>query len=45
MVDPYGRFYQNSGAIYQYSKSILELESNETINHVNFDLKKYKNRY
>ena len=45
MVDPYGRFYQNSGAIYQYSKSILELESNEIINHVNFDLKKYKNRY
>ena len=45
MIDPYGRFYQNSGAIYQYSKSILELESNEIINHVNFDLKKYKNRY
>ena len=45
MIDPHGRFYQNSGAIYQYSKSILELESNEIINHVNFDLKKYKNRY
>ncbi len=45
MIDPYGRFYQNSGAIYRYSKSILELESNEIINHVNFDLKKYKNRY
>jgi radical S-adenosyl methionine domain-containing protein 2 len=45
MIDPYGRFYQNSGTIYHYSKSILELESNQIINHVNFDLKKYKNRY
>ncbi len=45
MIDPYGRFYQNSGVIYQYSKSILELESDEIINHVKFDLKKYKNRY
>lgn len=44
MIDPYGKFYQNSGAKYQYSKSILELELDEIINHINFDLK-YKNRY
>ena len=45
MIDPYGRFYQNKNATYQYSKSILEIETDEIIKHVNFDFKKYKNRY
>ena len=45
MIDPHGRFYQNTNSTYEYSKSILEIQTDEIIKHINFDFNKYKNRY
>lgn len=45
MIDPYGRFYQNTHSTYNYSKSVLEIDLDEIISHINFDFNKYKNRY
>lgn len=45
MIDPYGRFYQNTNSTYTYSKSILEICTSEITNHVNVNFDKYNNRY
>lgn len=45
MIDPYGRFYQNTNFTYTYSKSILEICPSELINHFNVNFDKYNNRY
>jgi radical S-adenosyl methionine domain-containing protein 2 len=47
MVDPQGRFFQNSpcSAGYQYSQPILEVGAEEAFSQVNFDLEKFSSRY
>jgi radical S-adenosyl methionine domain-containing protein 2 len=47
MVDPQGRFFQNSpcSAGYQYSEPILEVGAEKAFSQVNFDLKKFSSRY
>jgi len=45
MIDPHGRFYQNSNDEYSYSKSILHVDMNEAFKSLKFDFKKYSNRY
>jgi radical S-adenosyl methionine domain-containing protein 2 len=45
MIDPHGRFYQNTNSTYTYSASILDICTSEIINHVDVNFDKYKNRY
>ena len=45
MIDPYGRFYQNSLVNYNYSDSILYIDVNSAFGQINFDIDKFKNRY
>ena len=45
MIDPHGRFYQNTNGSYIYSKSILDITENEIMKCVNVDMSKYNNRY
>jgi radical S-adenosyl methionine domain-containing protein 2 len=45
MIDPYGRFYQNSSGDYTYSDSILDIDINNAFKQINFDINKFNNRY
>jgi len=47
MVDPQGRFFQNSpcSAGYQYSQPILEVGAEKAFEQVNFNLERYLSRY
>ncbi len=48
MVDPIGRFYQNSSVHnggYTYSQRITEVGIEQAFNQINFNLDKYHNRY
>ena len=47
MIDPFGRFYQNSNekASYSYSDHIIKIGVEEALKQIDFDLKKFKNRY
>jgi len=48
MVDPIGRFYQNSSVPnggYTYSQRITEVGIEQAFNQINFNLDKYHNRY
>lgn len=44
MVDPYGRFFQNSGGRYSYSRSILEVGVVTAFSQLRFDEGKYHAR-
>jgi radical S-adenosyl methionine domain-containing protein 2 len=44
MIDPAGRFFDNSDARYNYSKPILEIGVEAALNQVNYDLSKFKDR-
>lgn len=44
MIDPHGRFYQNTNGTYSYSKSILDITENEIIKYENVDMNKYNKR-
>ena len=44
MVDPVGRFYQNSGKIYKYSKPILEVGVLRAFNQVVYNHTKFIER-
>lgn len=45
MIDPHGRFYQNTNGTYSYSKSILDITKDEIIECINIDMDKYNERY
>lgn len=47
MVDPQGRFFQNSpfSAGYQYSDSILEVGAEKAFSQIKFDVDKFSSRY
>jgi radical S-adenosyl methionine domain-containing protein 2 len=47
MIDPFGRFYQNSDgkALYSYSQPIIEIGAEKALKQVEFNLEKFKNRY
>jgi radical S-adenosyl methionine domain-containing protein 2 len=47
MVDPQGRFFQNSpcSAGYQYSEPILDVGAEKAFSQVNFDIDKFCSRY
>ena len=45
MIDPYGRFYQNSGRSYEYSESLLVSSVVNAFASIQFDRKKYDARY
>jgi radical S-adenosyl methionine domain-containing protein 2 len=45
MIDPHGRFYQNTNGTYSYSKSILDITKDEIIECINVDMDKYNKRY
>ncbi len=45
MIDPHGRFYQNTNGTYSYSKSILDITKDEIIECINIDMDKYNKRY
>ena len=45
MIDPHGRFYQNSNGAYVYSSSLLNIDIQEAFNSIQFDLDKFKKRY
>ncbi|RXJ89183.1 radical SAM protein [Arcobacter sp. CECT 8983] len=45
MIDPHGRFYQNTNGTYTYSKSILDITENEIAKCFNVDMNKYNERY
>jgi len=45
MLDPYGRFYQNSFGQYNYSESILNISVDEAFKSIKFDFKKFMKRY
>ena len=44
MVDPLGRFYQNSGNLYSYSESILEVGVVRAFNQVMYNHLKFVER-
>jgi radical S-adenosyl methionine domain-containing protein 2 len=44
MVDPSGRFYQNSGNVYHYSKPILEVGVFEALNEFKYNYNKFIER-
>ncbi len=45
MIDPYGRFYQNTTGIYNYSESILDVVTKDAFNSIKFDIDKFNSRY
>nr|WP_275855984.1 hypothetical protein [Sulfurimonas sp. MAG313] len=45
MLDPFGRFYQNSNHQYVYSKSILDVNVEEAFEEVRFNRVKFDARY
>ncbi len=45
MIDPHGRFYQNTNGTYIYSKSILDITKDEILECINIDMDKYNERY
>lgn len=47
MVDPQGRFFQNSpcSAGYEYSQPILGVGAEKAFSQVNFDVDKFSSRY
>lgn len=45
MIDPHGRFYQNTNGIYTYSKSILDITKDEIMDCINVNMDKYNERY
>ncbi len=45
MIDPHGRFYQNTIGNYIYSKSIIDIEVAEAFSEIEFDIDKYNSRY
>ncbi|MDR1007648.1 MAG: viperin family antiviral radical SAM protein [Campylobacteraceae bacterium] len=45
MIDPYGRFYQNTHYIHSYSKSILEIPIKKAFDSISFNIDKFKKRY
>ena len=45
MIDPYGRFYQNTEGHYNYSNSIIDFPIEKAFSQIKFDLSKFKNRY
>jgi len=47
MIDPLGRFYQNSNKFdgYQYSQPIYKIGIENAFNQINFDKDKFKKRY
>ena len=45
MIDPYGRFYQNGGKSYEYSKSLLVSSVKEAFTSIGFNKAKYEARY
>ena len=45
MIDPYGRFYQNGGKSYEYSKSLLVSSVREAFTSIGFNKAKYEARY
>lgn len=45
MIDPYGRFYQNTKGSYIYSQTILTTSVAEAFNEIEFDLEKFMSRY
>ncbi|TFF87999.1 MAG: radical SAM protein [Promethearchaeota archaeon] len=44
MIDPLGRFYQNSNQIYHYSKPILDIGIKNAFNGIIFDYNKFRER-
>jgi radical S-adenosyl methionine domain-containing protein 2 len=45
MLDPYGRFYQNTFGKYNYSKSILDVDIEKAFESIKFDFNKFIQRY
>ena len=46
MIDPYGRFYQNTNKNdYDYSESILDISIEKAFNQIKFNFDKYLKRY
>ena len=47
MIDPIGRFFQNSilGSGYSYSTPIVNTGIEEALNEINFDPEKFHGRY
>lgn len=45
MIDPYGRFYQNTLGKYNYSDSILDISVAQAFESVEFDISKFNSRY
>lgn len=44
MINPEGRFYQNSKGSYTYSSSILEVGLESALSEIQFDQKKFLER-
>lgn len=44
MIDPMGRFLQNTNNIYQYSRSFLEVGVLNALNDIKYDLVKFMKR-
>lgn len=44
MIDPLGKFFQNSNSNYTFSESILEVGFKSAFNQIHFDKKKYDQR-
>lgn len=45
MIDPYGRFYQNSGKVYDYSETLMSASVSNAFNSIQFDRSKFDARY
>jgi radical S-adenosyl methionine domain-containing protein 2 len=45
MLDPHGRFYQNTFGNYIYSEPILSTDISDAFKSIQFDLEKFKERY
>lgn len=45
MIDPYGRFYQNSGQSYDYSETLMSASVSNAFNSIAFDRSKFDARY
>ncbi len=45
MLDPHGRFYQNTFGEYIYSDSVLSTDVSDAFKSIQFDLEKFKGRY
>lgn len=45
MIDPYGRFYQNTNTKYNYSDSLLSTSVEDAFKSIEFDIDKFQKRY